>query len=250
MRLVIPFCVVLICLLLLLPVAVGAGKVTITSSTLKNPVTLDGKWTYADEWTDGVSVAAGTHGWFVIKDDSDFLYVLVDHTADLTPTKGDFAWVVWDQKNDGGGKPKTDDYDLILRYTDKTSYTSSVAQGTGTGWGTFNPASSLGVLSASSTDATEDPYSKTSHLMFEFQVPRSILDNSTVVTSVGFFAGAQGESSSISLPRAGDYMVPNSWAQLTFSLPVPEFRSVLIMVVVSVAAVGFVSRRRRQTHVK
>jgi hypothetical protein len=252
MRLVIPFFVVLICLFLLPPVAFGAAKPTITSSTLKNPVTLDGKWTYADEWTDGVNFDCGGYGWIALKDDADSLYVLVDYTRDTGAAAGDFAWVIWDQKNDGGSKPKSDDYDPILRYTDKTNYTLSVAQGTGTGWGTFNPASSLGIAAAASTNATSDPYSHASHVVYEFRIPRSILDNSTVITSIGFYAGAQNAAGGIwiGLPRGGDYRIPDSWAQLTFSLPVPEFPSVLIMVLVSVAAAGFVSRRRRQTHVK
>jgi hypothetical protein len=245
MRLVIPFCVVLICLLLLLPVAVGAGKVTITSSTLKNPVTLDGKWTYADEWTDGVSFDCGGYGWIALKDDADSLYVLVDYTRDTSAAAGDFAWVIWDQKNDGGSKPKSDDYDPILRYADKTNYASSVAQGTGTGWGTFNPASSLGIAAASSTDATSDPYSHASHVVYEFRIPRSILDNSTVITSIGLFAGAQNAAGgSIALPRDGNYMIPDSWAQLTFSIPIPEFSQVLVTMALLIATLTIVLRKR------
>lgn len=198
-------------------------------------------------------VLPGTYGWFAIKDDSKFLYVLVDYAADVTPAAGDFAWVLWDQKNDGGTKPKSDDYDLILRYSDKNNYASSIAQGTGTGWGASEAVSSLGILGASSTNTTEDAYSKKSHLTYEFQVPRSILDNSTVVTSIGFSAGALDGSSGnwISLPRSGDYRVPDSWAQLTFSLPIPEFPSILLIMAASMVAVGFLSRRKaRQMHVK
>jgi hypothetical protein len=244
MRLVITSCVVLICLLLL-PVAVGAAKLTITSSTLKNPVTLDGKWTYADEWTDGVSFDCGGYGWIALKDDADSLYVLVDYTRDTSAAAGDFAWVIWDQKNDGGSKPKSDDYDPILRYTDKTNHTSSVAQGTGTGWGTFNPASSLSIAAASSTDATSDPYSHASHVVYEFRIPRSILDNSTVITSIGFYAGAQNAAGGgIGLPRGGDYRIPDSWAQLTFSIPIPEFSQVLVTMALLMATLAIVLRKR------
>ena len=42
----------LILILLACPVSVQAGKaMKITSSTLKNPVTVDGKWTTVDEWS-------------------------------------------------------------------------------------------------------------------------------------------------------------------------------------------------------
>jgi len=237
----------LILILLTCPVSVQAGKgMKITSSTLKNPVTVDGKWTTVDEWSDGVSFDCGGYGRIALKDDTDFLYVLVDYTRDASAAAGDFAWIIWDQKNDGGSKPKSDDYDPILRYTDKTNYTSSVAQGTGTGWGTFNPASSLGIAAASSTDATSDPYSHASHVVYEFRIPRSILDNSTVITSIGFYAGAQNAAGGgwIGLPRGGDYRIPDSWAQLTFSIPIPEFSQVLVTMAFLIATLTIVLRKR------
>jgi len=239
-----------ILILLASPVSVQAGKaVKITSSTLKNPVTVDGKWTTVDEWSDGVGFDCGGYGWIALKDDADSLYVLVDYTRDTSAAAGDFAWVIWDQKNDGGSKPKSDDYDPILRYTDKTNYTSSVAQGTGTGWGTFNPASSLGIAAASSTDATSDPYSHASHVVYEFRIPRSILDNSTVITSIGFYAGAQNAAGGgwIGLPRGGDYRIPDSWAQLTFSIPIPEFSQVLVTMAFLIATLTIVLRKRGST---
>jgi hypothetical protein len=250
-RILVASILVFLCCLLLAPVAVGAGKMMMTSTTLKNSVTIDGKWTYPDEWTDGASYSAGTYGWLVIKDDSRFLYVLVDVTADRSATASDFAWIVWDQKNDGGSKPKSDDFNLLLGYVNKTSYTSSIAQGTGTDWATPTLASSLGILSASSADATHDPYSETSHLAYEFQVPRSILDNSTVITSIGFSAGAHDEPSgnwiSFPLETRGDYyMIPDTWGQLTFSLPVPEFPNPLVMIFASIAAVLFVCRQKQK----
>ena len=114
-------------ILLASPVSVQAGKgMRITSSTLKNPVTVDGKWTSADEWKDGVGFDCGGYGWIALKDDSDFLYVIVDYTKDFDATTGDFAWIVWDQKNDGGSKPRSDDYNLLMTYETETSYELSV----------------------------------------------------------------------------------------------------------------------------
>lgn len=236
----------LILILLASPVSVQAGKgLRITSSTLENPVTVDGKWTSADEWKDGVGFDTGGYGWIALKDDTDFLYVLVDYTRDTRAAAGDFAWIIWDQKNDGGSKPRTDDYYLTMTYETESTYDLQIAQGTGTNWGDWKPASSLGVVGASSTDAISDPRSKASHLTYEFRVPRLVLDNSTVVATVGFFAGAQNAAGGgIVLPLGADSMMPNGWAQLTFSVPVPEFSDVLVTMALLVATLTIMLRRR------
>jgi len=239
---------ILILILMAAPASVQAGKgMKVTSSTLKNPVTVDGKWTTVDEWTDAVDFDCGGYGWIALKDDSDFLYVLVDYTRDTGPGAGDFAWIVWDQRNDGGSKPRSDDYDLLMSYENKTSYDLFFYQGTGTGWGNPKPASSLGVTGASSTDATNDPYSNAAHLVYEFRVPRLVLDNSTVVTTIGFYTGALNAANNrwIALPRDADYRKPDTLGQLTFSIPIPEFSQVLLTMALLIATLTIVLRRRR-----
>jgi hypothetical protein len=240
----------LILILLASPVSVQAGKgERITSLPLKNPVTVDGKWTTADEWSDGVSIQRGVYGWIALKDDSDFLYVLVDYIRDTRAAAGDFAWIVWDQKNDGGSKPRSDDYDLLMSYETESSYDLFFYQGTGTGWGNPKPASSLGVAGASSTDATSDPYSNAAHLTYEFRLPRLILDNSTVITTIGFFAGAQNAADGrwIGVPGGGDYGIPDSWAQLAFSVPIPEFSQVIVTMALLIATLTIMLRRRESS---
>jgi hypothetical protein len=239
----------LILILLAFPVGVQAGKgQKITSLPLTNPVTIDGKWTTIDEWTDGLIIQRGVNGRIALKDDSDFLYVLVDYIRDTRAAAYDFAWIVWDQKNDGGSKPRSDDYDLLMSYETESEYDVFFYKRTGTGWGNPEPASSLGVTGASSTDATNNPYSNAAHLVYEFRVPRLVLDNSTVITSIGFFAGAQNSAdySWIGVPQTGgDYRNPNTWAQLTFSVPVPEFSQTLLTMALLVATLSIMLRRKK-----
>ena len=236
----------LLLVLLASPVSVQAGKgFRIASSTLKNPVTVDGKWTTLDEWSDATGFDCGGYGWIALKDDANFLYVLVDYTRDLRAEAGDFAWVLWDQKNVGGTRPRTDDYDLSMTYETESTYDLQIAQGTGTTWGDSKSASSLGVVGASSTNATSDPHSKASHVTYEFRVPRLVLDNSTVITTVGFFAGAQNAAGGgIFLPLGVDSMVPNTWGQLTFSVPIPEFSQLFFTMALLIATLSIVLRRR------
>jgi len=232
---------------LMWPSAVHGGTgALITSSTSSSPVSIDGKWTTVDEWQDAVDLDCGGYGWIAVKDDSDFLYVLVDYTKDLSTTSGDFAWVAWDQKNDGGSKPKTDDYNLLVSYKNGSGYDVFVQQGVGTGWGASMPASSFGIWAASSTDATEDPYLYTPHVTYEFRIPRAVVDNSTMITTVGFYAGASDKTSGIGirLPRSSDYMNPGSWGRLTFSVPIPEFTEFCIVTATLLSTSAIVLRRK------
>jgi hypothetical protein len=120
-------------------VQAGQGGAMV-SVTLQNPVTIDGKWTSPKEWTDALQVDCGW-GWIAVKDDSSFLYVLVDFVKDTSTGNGDWGFVSWDQKNDGGTKPRSDDYRLVLQYTNTTSFQSMILQGTGTDWGNQRIAS-------------------------------------------------------------------------------------------------------------
>ena len=123
-----------ILILSLMIVDVQAGKAwQITSPTLKNPVTIDGRWTDPNEWVDGYPISCGGYGWILVKSDSSFLYVMVDFVKDLGIQAGKHAWVDWDQKNDGGSKPRTDDYELVLNHTGTTGLALRISQGTGSG---------------------------------------------------------------------------------------------------------------------
>jgi len=174
--------------------------------------------------------------------------VLTDYVKDYSTTAGDYAWVIWDQKNDGGSKPMTDDYGLTVSYMSGSSYDVLLQQGTGTGWGAFEPASSSGITAASSSDAVNDPYAGTKHVIYEFRMPRELIDNSSVITKVGFYTGAYdgGDNMGISSPRIADYRDPNSWGALTFSVPVPEFQEAYLVVATLLGASLFVLRRGKK----
>jgi len=78
-----------ILILSLMIVDVQAGKAwQITSPTLKNPVTIDGRWTDPNEWVDGYPISCGGYGWILVKSDSSFLYVMVDFVKDLGNRSG------------------------------------------------------------------------------------------------------------------------------------------------------------------
>lgn len=199
-------------------------------------------------WTDALQVDCGS-GWIALKDDSNSLYILVDFVKDKSTENGDWAFVSWDQKNDGGTKPANDDYRISLQYTSTTTFQSLILQGTGTDWGNQKMASSVGIVTNSTKDGTNDPYSSSAHVIYEFQIPRVLLDNSTTIQTIGFFTGAHDNGIGfITTQKTGSYIQPSTWNTLTFSIPVPEFPPALVMVSLCVTA-ALVLRRTKRSRV-
>jgi hypothetical protein len=218
-----------------------------TSATLQNPVAVDGRWTNSKEWTDALRIDCGW-GWVALKDDSNSLYVLVDFVNDKSPENGDWAFVSWDQKNDGGTKPQNDDYRLVVEYTSTTTFQSLILEGTGVDWGNQKAASSVGISANSTNDGTNDPYSSSPHVIYEFQVPRVLLDNSTTIKTIGFVAGAHAFGIGfIMTQKTASYLQPSTWNTLTFSIPVPEFSPAVVMVISLGVTAALVLGRRKES---
>ena len=72
-------------------VSVSLARDSLAVPRLVNPVTMDGKWTTLDEWSDAqrlsMHVAEGPEstGFLRIKNDDQYLYLLVDFVSDTTP---------------------------------------------------------------------------------------------------------------------------------------------------------------------
>ena len=72
-------------------VSVSLARDSLVVPRLVNPVTIDGKWTTPDEWSDtqrvSMYVAEGPEstGFLRIKNDDQYLYLLVDFVSDTTP---------------------------------------------------------------------------------------------------------------------------------------------------------------------
>ena len=185
-----------------------------TSATLKNPIVIDGKWTNSKEWTDALQVDCDW-GWVAVKHDNKSLYVLVDFVQDKEMENGDWAFISWDQRNDGGTSPQSDDYRLVLEYKSTMASPSLLLQGTGADWGNQKIASSAGISGNSTNDGTNDPYSFTPHVIYEFQIPRVLLGDSE---TIGFVAGAHAFGIGwIITQKTAKYTQPSSWNTLTFT---------------------------------
>ncbi len=209
------------------------GTIAILSSSSINEVTIDGKWTASDEWDDAVEfpIKFGfTHyifGYFLIKDTEEFLYVMIDHTPDVTLEDGDSGRIRLDIDNDGYNSPKKDDYIISIEWNGNNTGIS-VQQGNGVEW-IMTTNIPEGIEGASTKNAENNPYSKNQHLMYEFAIPRNIIGNEPVI---GFSAMAVDPSVEraralersettrpryISFPDGAHYLKPSTWAKLQFS---------------------------------
>jgi len=211
-------------------VALAQGdRNTITSDKLVNEVTIDGRWTNQDEWKEASRhrlFFLGTgEGDLRVKDDENFLYVLIDYFTDLQREKGDFAGIILDTRHDFGDEPRPDD--LMLQCT----WNSDVEHGAGAvKWRGGNPQGlnwrevvqlPSGSEVDSSDDTSNNPVSIEPHMMYEFKIPRDLLG----YPSIGFVAftgdGQMGIATSTwpagQLSKGNLFDDPSQWGELTFS---------------------------------
>ncbi|KON27931.1 hypothetical protein AC481_03360 [miscellaneous Crenarchaeota group archaeon SMTZ-80] len=197
-----------------LSINLGLCTTFISSSKFFNEVTIDGKWTAQNEWNDAeeVSVYGRSHikfhktliGVFLIKDDSKFLYVMVDFVGDKTlETAKSVKETIWK----GNGK------DWLL--VEDVPYKIEIA---------------------STNDAENDPYYGSPHIIYEFAIPREIFGIKEII---GFSAGAADWSSvrghsytgsdnygphprQISISTYVHYKKPSTWIELSFATQYEE----------------------------
>lgn len=250
--------VAVLTLLVISPVFVDAslGK-PLTCPLSTQAVVIDGKWTSKSEWNDTAEtkllVGAGSaEGFFRIKHDATWLYVLSESLVDkaleydTTTGHGDWMQIYLDTLHDEGKSPKTDDYKMWAAWTNPSYMDILARKGTGTGWGDVFQLDGLQVKIG--LDSGNSPHSPTPHVVAEWKIPLSIIGK----TEFGLFVRGVSDSSEVETmhlywpgPTQADQGVdPSSWGTVTLSsVPIPEFTSAWLIVVASVLAVMVISRK-------
>jgi hypothetical protein len=195
-----------------------AARQALVCPKLDNLVTVDGKWTSAQEWTDAsefpLTFMEGTgEAYFSMKHDNNNFYVLVDFVSRTKPEVGDGAIVVLDTQNDGGKEIKDDDLALLIRWNTPTVSMGAMQWGgwTGQDWQLLP---SGGIEAKSSIEAQNDPHSTAPHEIYEFRIPKTTFkaSSSGLVVSIG-----GGEAGYYALYPGVDVSSPDNWGQLEFS---------------------------------
>jgi hypothetical protein len=156
------------------------------SSPSINEVTIDGKWTNAEEWTDATEYSVKTSsasgnflGYILIKDDGEFLYVMIDYIADKTIEDNDEGRVRFDINNDKTDNLLQDDYIFTMTWKTKNA-TMNMLQGDGEDWISVQKIPS-GIEAATTNDRENNPYSDYPHIIYEFIIPREFFGEKSEV---------------------------------------------------------------------
>jgi hypothetical protein len=222
------------------------ARESISCGALANPVTIDGKWTNADEWKDTFEVTlpfvkGSGEAYFRAKHDQNYLYALVDFVSDATSQANDWGALAIDPSNKAQSTPRTDDFLLIGRWNSPSDFLIGMAWGTGTAWGAPSFGLTGGFKVASSTNVGNDPYSASSHVIYEFQVPMSKLSTA----GIGIAAVASDRDVNMGGWPMGPLEEPSNYAYVTFSSQVlPEFPMVTVALPLLFIAAVFVMRYR------
>ena len=202
-----------------------------TCYMLKTPITLDGKWTSADEWSDAVSLPMrfnpnfkvwgltenGT-AYCMVKHDKENLYVLIDAVSS-TSARGtrsggwDFYGVNIDATNDKSKLPTRDDLYVFITWMDGSpAFYRYMGFGTNaTPWNWNSPIRDPVYMKQS---LTSSPFSDKPHIVCEAAIPLRGLSS-----TIGFTSAAENKpkSSAVTWPSEALENVPQTWGTLIIS---------------------------------
>ena len=231
----------------------------VTCPRLWNSVTVDGRWTDNDEWSDSSETSMFAYpkkgqfpaeAYFRTKHDDQYLYLLWDFPTDTalgfnTGTGyGDEAYMIVDPKNDGSLAPKNDDFIVLLKWLKGGKFEISKSDYDGERWRSAYAEAILGNSSLS-----QSAYSSKPHAIYECAIPMEYFLNLTTVGFASFVYDSQkAPYTEMLYPNEFDYNAPRSWADLTFSsIVIPEFPIgfASVILTVSICAVLLVASKRR-----
>jgi hypothetical protein len=231
--------------------------VSVVSPLLTKNVTLDGKFSYSDEWNDTSKVTAGTSDDFAVmkvKHDEKFLYTLIEYPTKHIIMRLDNVNLMWALKDVRG--PDVGHDDLQIAYVVqrdlweantpvspeyKISYAMLGEYGTPGRWPT-----NVGNWALNHPQwevmITSTPDYQTPHQVWEIRTPfdKPYFVGDTPVKDVGCnpnhlasqpFDATVGNvyEQSVSLTNS-DWINPDTWGTLSYSgVPIPEFDAPLIL---------------------
>jgi hypothetical protein len=228
---------------------VYAARESVQVTKLANPVTIDGRWTNPDEWSDTNRVSMyllqgpQSTGYIRLKHDPDFLYLLVDFVSDTTKANDQTLGTgdTFDGLNVGidyVNLLKTNCCDVYVQL--KWSNGMSVPAQTTPSW----------VESAISYDATNDPDSATAHAIYEVAFPKESIAPSNVAIAARISVWDWSRGVNMHWPQWQGPTGVSGWdtkyfGELTFSeVTVPELPLPALVLVLSLAVTYAVVTRR------
>jgi hypothetical protein len=231
-------------------------------------VIIDGKWTTKSEWNDTTEIQllqgnlAPGPGYFRIKHDSSWLYLLADLPGDtqaeysMAKGHGDYMQVFIDPLNDDGSKVRTDDHEYEAWYSNAKwngiypAHMELVAQEwTGTKWSKNLWSSTEDLNAKIGNDTGNSPHPPSPHVVAEFRIPLSIIKGTTFGFFMRYVDSSESEAMHWYWPGGGIWIqahTPNTWGSVNLSrVAVPEFSGAWLVVTAVMFAVALIFRSRK-----
>lgn len=201
-----------------------------------NAPNLDGQWTNSTEWTDASEYKLSNQGstaYFRAKQNSSYLFILVDFVSDQTGSASDsistfdYCGLFFDVSNDGGLYPKSDDYLLSHYYissTDKSGLQTYVSQGTGlnkagNNWKQLDTPQ--GFILERGFSSANDPYQESkNHRIYEASIPLTFFEGN--ITGFYLFVRDANSGKLLEFPNGAGGTSTRSDSMADSIAPAPE----------------------------
>jgi hypothetical protein len=250
MRPILTLFFIFIILIIIIPTVSAQKELNCPHSV--NEVTINGVWGES-EWDDAEEIPLisvyedeSVTGWIRIKNDEGYFYAIIDFTSTQILVCGDGAAIIFDTDYNLGDKPQKDDFRFYFPCEGKPSM--EIGTGYQFVWREELPEGFIADMSFGPS-----PHSNSPHPIYEFRIPLSIFPLDT--NQVGFTANAwaikiHGTRDDIFLawPRNSDYKVPDTWGEMNFPYPVPEFLSFLITIIITIVTSLFFLKNKNVTY--
>lgn len=201
----------------------------------KNPVTVDGKWTTADEWTDAnervlvPSKGATGKAMFRAKHDSNYVYVLFEFLTDTkiderlgftSFTDYDFAAFYFDPNHKASSKPTEEQCAFSTYWITKNDLGNRLACGSSriAEWETV--AERPDTFQAASSDSYDYSPHRLAHVTYELKIPkkyergRAVIYDFSEKNKIGFAAWVNDNAMQFSMnwPEGRSRLDPSTWS--------------------------------------
>lgn len=250
MRPILTLFFIYIILIIIIPTVSAQKELNCPNSI--NEVIINGVWG-ASEWDDAKEIPLisvyedeSVTGWVRIKNDESYFYAIIDFTPTSILVCGDGTTIIFDTEFNLGDKPQKDDFRFYFPCEGKPSM--EIGTGYQFVWRDELPEGFIAEMSFGPS-----PNSNSPHPIYEFRIPLSIFPLDA--NQVGFTANAwaikiHGTRDDIFLawPRNSDYEVPDTWGEMNFPYPVPEFLSFLITVIIAIVISLFFLKNKNVTY--
>src|SRR5712691_1372827 len=212
----------------------------ISATLLTNTPTVDGKCdTFPGEYNGG-SIGSNVNLRFTVgrRDDTQFLYICLQVTADTTSSKSDWGEIVFDTLHNGGTATQTDD--RLFFVFGAGSNTLISWQGNGAGWDPVCASCDPGDAGASRFSTNE---------FYEFKVRYTdVWGTLTPIDSqTAGFAIIANNNPGIHYTWGGPAVsdtIPDTWGHLFY--PIPEFPTLAFGGALAAIFIPILQRRRRR----